>query len=425
MNSISQNKKKVLNLEYLFFETKKEPTQLAERIRGMVQQQKLGDKVLRFYVQKGASHRDPYWAFLAVLPNTVLSPVTLSFFKDIGIHLHKERLSEKEVSKMLSKRYLSLDHPDPILAYYTPPQKFSQSWGPEISEITPTQTEGYNQLLYWLSVTGMGSWNSFHAVCEKLQLAHSPASSRYILRELYLLGHLEISPEGSHWSISPSGWVQNDLEDGGYWAGRRLPQQGNKLTKIAMPNGNGPERWGQTVPPDSAENAGKVAENLFEILPDVQGWKNALPEKKLDQLVNYQFERWNGQKFEKLEHHQIKETALYRVTPNSRRFVREFQLYFDANNKRWLQADWNGLRFLSDWEMGNEMEWIYLTDKASLCLPLTQRPPRIYEKVLVLASGYLPYQQNNWLYYQGISENLVKKLSQKLDLRIRKEDRNV
>ncbi|MHC5719637.1 MAG: hypothetical protein ACYTX0_48245, partial [Nostoc sp.] len=57
----------------------------------------------------------------------------------------------------------------------------------------------YEQLLYWLSALGSGTWESFKKACAALKIEEP----RRILRRLRLLGHIEFSPDGYRWSIAP------------------------------------------------------------------------------------------------------------------------------------------------------------------------------------------------------------------------------
>lgn len=408
-------------LEYLTFETHRNPDMLAERFRGLVHQHKLGDRILRFCLQKGASKQQGYWAFLAVQPGAELPEVFYRFLADLNIRLKKDTLQEKDIAKMLAHRYISLDRPDPVLAYAKPVRHYDMSFGEEQHLQASQRSHSLNQLLCWLSASQAGSWSGLRAVSETLGLSKTPAEARYLMRSLYLLGHLEVAADGSRWEIAPAAWVETDTQGEWFLAGSRAAADRDQYVCSPQPQEQGPERWTSHKLHEDAPVAGNVARELVMHLPSLAGWKETLAVKTMDELVHYQFERWNGSNFEPMDHHRISETGLYRVTPQSQRFVRQYQLYYDAPAQRWLQADWSGLRLLADFEQGAEIEWIYRPEAQVLCLRADQRPPLIYERALVLASGSLPRESKGWLHYGCIGETLAQFLAQQLSAQITKE----
>jgi hypothetical protein len=65
-------------------------------------------------------------------------------------------------------------------------------------------SQNYQQLLYWLSSVGYGSWDLFKKTCSILDLDEP----KQVLRRLKMLGHLETSIDGKKWSIAPTAIIK-------------------------------------------------------------------------------------------------------------------------------------------------------------------------------------------------------------------------
>lgn len=78
------------------------------------------------------------------------------------------------------------------------------------------------RLLHWLSIHGDGTWAGFKQACDVLQLTPDAQEARSVLRRFVLLGHLDLSPDGSRWSVAPPALVRfPENPDCGFLSGRR------------------------------------------------------------------------------------------------------------------------------------------------------------------------------------------------------------
>ena len=89
-------------------------------------------------------------------------------------------------------------------------------------------------------------------------------------------------------------------------------------------------------------------------------------------------------------------------------------LFYDQSREQWLQGDWYGLRFLALQQAGVECQALYHLSSHRLALSASQRWPEVYERALVLCSGQLSEQRNEWLSFNNIPRELAQKLAAKL-----------
>ncbi|MEQ9552355.1 MAG: hypothetical protein RIM23_22420 [Coleofasciculus sp. G3-WIS-01] len=189
--------------------------QLVDKISEKVLEHDLSEFVPLVRIEKGAKRRSFYF-FIAVetpQPGDFPEPVQsylmpLPFFKSPI----KGRSSFRydEIKRMVGAAHHVHDYTNPI------PYKIVESdSNDDPFQIIPTSTtqeipdneaisQRYQQLLYWLSATGKGTWELFKKACQALELE---APGR-ILRRLKLLGHIESSADGRHWSAAATSLVQ-------------------------------------------------------------------------------------------------------------------------------------------------------------------------------------------------------------------------
>ncbi|MCT7963466.1 hypothetical protein NG791_22580 [Laspinema sp. D1] len=291
----------------------------------------------------------------------------------------------------------------------------------------------YDRLLYWLSATGIGNRESFKKTCEALELEEP----KRILRRLRLLGHIESSPDGKRWSVAPTALVKvdSDLDPPQFiLCGQRSIDLLGHLKKYAQlkyiyqPGSAGPHciRLQMSEPNlitnhsgFTVVNVGEASLRLAKLLPDIKIWQEQLT--SLPGIVPslYQWQQFNCQtnKLEECSH--PGETGLYELcretNPNYR-----YTLFYDRERDAWLQGDWYGLRFIALHYSAQQCLACYNRDTNRLAIPWNQRWPEIYERALLLASGFLPTdyktQQSRWLIYENIGKELVQKLVEKLHL---------
>lgn len=300
--------------------------------------------------------------------------------------------------------------------------------------------EKYNQLLYWLSATAEGTWETFVRTCVALGLAGDSKYARRILRRLMLLGHIECSKDGSAWAICPPALVHCSAKTGvGFLCGQRTPKMLKTLERFwtlaesPQPDCQGPSRIEVTgeplaekvlelCPGIALHVAGTASIRLAELLPDLEGWKETLPTIEKLNTTNCSVERWDGRQyvacpdFYQRGDEYFGAPGLYRLTreTNSYRMI----LYFDSDRQKWLKGDWYGLRFLIYRDAGQDCEAIYRAGTNDLMIPAEERWPLLYERALVLATGQLPRSADNqnWLRYEGVSGELAQQLTGKLSV---------
>ena len=319
----------------------------------------------------------------------------------------------------------------------------------DLSEVTfdpsdPKNTSfGYrfDQLRYWLSATAEGSWQTFKDVCAVLDLVDKAHAVRSIPRRLTLLGSIERSNDGRKWSINPTMLVQCAAgEDSYFLTGQQSPRLIDQLKENydveTLPQWNyqgpscvrlkGPFADNVALNGFNIVNAGNVSIKLAKLLPDLEEWKDILPVIDRLSTTTYNIERWNGTQyvqcdtFYERDGRYYGESGLYRLTKKAENNPYQIVLYLDKPKQRWLRGDWYGLRFLTYNSAGQQLEVKYDTRANELLIPIEGHLPLLYERSLVLASGMLPARDNNntWLKYTNISNELVQLLAEKLNITI-------
>lgn len=266
----------------------------------------------------------------------------------------------------------------------------------------------WNQLLYWLTAQGQGSKQNFSQACQTLGFEAHPDQIR---RDLQLLGHLEVQPGARRWSITRPCWIQTAQKDTWFWTGERVPHLIPADLDVT-PQANAPDRLSHANPPSELPRVGCTSEQLLNYLPDLAFWREHLVKFHLHHpLGEYQFEYWNAKKREFIpltgvppisDNRQIADyqgTGVYRLKKKIVRHPMDQYakiLYWDGSigQKNWLVADLIGLRFAHFYDNPNddELTFVYHSHTGELWIPEHQRWPYIYERCLVLASGFLPTQ---------------------------------
>jgi hypothetical protein len=171
---------------------------------------------------------------------------------------------------------------------------------------------------------------------------------------------------------------------------------------------------------------GPLALVLATNLPDLDHWEESLP--VLTGLVNPEYaERWEGSGYVEDTGFHIRDgryngaSGLYRVTRGEGRHRAQLTFYLDQERQVVRRGDWYGLRFLAHRRAGRSCSACW-TDDASggkLILRGLERWPALYERALVLASGFLPSQSaNGLLHYSGIPLELAHALARRLGVEL-------
>ncbi len=422
---------------------------LVEQISEQVQRHNLSKFVPLMRVQKGAK-RGMFYFFLAIespqkgeIPTEVQSILLKLSFFTYPIK-GSPSFAYEQIKRFVGVAHEVCDYTNPIP--YEPAQKgiydnpFDLIAFPQNSRsLTDIETlsQRYEQLLYWLSALGSGTWESFKKACEALELEEP----KRILRRFRLLGHIESSLDGSRWSTAPTAFVEvrSELDSQEFiLCGQRSKDLLEKLqqyTTVKLSNqlrGDAPadvrlqldslEELDYTV--EQVRNqcgitiikAGNASLKLATILPELTAWKQRL--RRLEGIVPslYEWKRFDGNDFVECSFCCI--TGMYQMFPTEESDHPCLTLFYDSETDTWRQGDWYGLRFLALHYGNHQCIAHYDPTAARLAIPFSQRWPELYERALVLASGRLPsYQrteQSLWLIYENVGLALVEQLTKKL-----------
>jgi hypothetical protein len=301
------------------------------------------------------------------------------------------------------------------------------------------RSQKFDRLLLWLSAAGSGSRATFFSACQSLGLTDDNREAGYILRRLRLLGHVESSRDGERWFIAPAvlARVAAPAPQSAYMlcgerdpcllralhahaAVEETPQPAGAAPARVLVCTENPERLDSTLraaalirPPRQDQPALRLA----EALPPLNRWPDLLtPIQLVPEL--YDWRRFNGREFEPVPWQ--RQIGLYEYVPRqgrgSRRDQRPSSVFFDDERGAFLRGDWYGLRCLARSREGLACPAYYDVLSARLALPVAWRPPEIYERALVLASGRLPERRGGWLWYDDVELDLVTLLTAKLNL---------
>jgi len=200
---------------YKGFSYRGNPKQLVQEISKQIQEQNLSKFVPLLRLEKGVtSSRRPFYFFLGIesitkgeIPPEVISSNLLNFpyFKNPAVP-GRNNFTYEQIKPMVGVAHDVHDYTNPIPyqplekdIYDNPFELTSTSYINQLSSNVEAISSRYEQLLYWLSAIGNGTWESFKKSCEALKLEEP----KRILRRLKLLGHIESSQDGSRWSVAP------------------------------------------------------------------------------------------------------------------------------------------------------------------------------------------------------------------------------
>jgi len=297
----------------------------------------------------------------------------------------------------------------------------------------------FDQLLYWLSARAEGSWVIFVKACQLLRLVNEPKQARHVQRRLILLGHIECSADGARWSICPAAVVRSQSGES-FLCGQRTPELLEELSAHfgmvdkPQPDHKCPTRLavtglslneGETIRLKGGivlTATGTTSEKLATALPDLAGWQDMLTRIEKLNPYNYEIEKWTGGRFSPCQDISERdnvytgESGMYHLTHKVSGV--SMTLFFDRVGQRWLKGDWYGLRFLTYNNAETRCEVRYDAGRNELGIPLGQHWPLLYERALVLSSGFLPrrIKDPGLLIYQKVSADLSHVLAEKLNV---------
>lgn len=437
---------------YLGYSYRGKPQDLIEQISKIVQDKNLSNYLPLLRLEKGAKPRKPFYFFLAIesdrigaIPADVEGShlLKLPYFKSPAVRGNAS-FTYEQIKQMVGAAHDVCDYTYTIPYQPRQPQvnNNEEDWitSPyqsssdleERSHEVEERSQRCDRLLYWISAVGCGTRDSFNKVCETLNIDHP----KRLLRRLKLLGHLESSADGKRWSIASPALVKisSDSDTPEYTlCGQRSIELLKQLQHYAeviskpQPQGNAPAcirvkttKIEEIASQLSLLNPGEVSLQLAELLPELTDWQQNLT--TLPGIVSplYQWKRFDGEINDFIECISPNETGMYQMWHSEKTGIPPRTLFYEADTATWRQGDWYGLRFLAHHHSDRPCVVRYDTMMACLIIPWNQRSPEIYERALVLASGFLPtyypIQQTECLIYENIRKELVQKLVEKLHL---------
>lgn len=430
---------------------RRKPADVVQLVSKFIENNQLGDYVPRLCVQKlpRGKRRDEFYLFLGVLsaqkgetPSEIAPLLNILDSSLRGWHIAD--VDFQEIKGMVSGE-IEINNYGRTIQYRLP-----QLLAPEDPFATETLSdtlenkpvESYNQLLYWLSVIGSGSWDTFRTICQTLLPSDSPPP-RQIFRRLRLLGHVEYQNQAKRWVICPPCLVQiGDMPHPAYYlAGQRTPRmieqlkrQANWVSYLFHPGGLAPDCVRLTFETRQlAETAvattpylrpvGDSAYKLAAILPPIDEWQKELETLPLSYIVPglYHFQQWQDNAFQPVTFRE--KTGLYQLTRHDvEHNPPQFALFYHADQACWYRGDWYDLRYLAQHHTGQAASAHYHPLIGQCAIPLNSRWPHLYERALVLASGQLPQIRDSWLYFTHISPQLAQTLATKLGTSLEEQD---
>lgn len=411
--------------------------QLVEQISEQVQRYNLSNFVPLVRVERGAKRRTFYF-FLAIestqpgeVPTEVQSSLLRLPFFQYPIKGNPS-FTYEQIKSMVGAAHSIYDYTNPIP--YQPVEKVTYDNPFDLIASLPinqsstdieTLSHRYEQLLFWLSALGSGTWESFKKACEALNLEEP----KRILRRFRLLGHIESSLDGSRWSTAPDALVKVESQSSEFLlCGQRnlnllrQLEQYAVLTSSYQPRGDAPPCIRlQLTNPNAIRNqfpiiaAGRASSQLAEILPNLATWQQSL--RGIQGIVSslYEWKRFDGNNF--VSCISPSETGMYQMWTTETSAHPRHTLFYDQESDWWLQGDWYGLRFLALQHNGQECIARYNIATGCLAILVSQRWPEIYERALVLASGRLPAYQSSWLLYENVGFKVARQLTEKLNVK--------
>ncbi len=436
--------------KYFFASTVGRPQDVLQRIIAVVVNSNTASQIPLVKLERNA--RRQFYVFLGVdSDETSRIPGGLGqTFRLLGITFNEDSpLKPDQIRSMVQRQDIEIHGFNSLRyrsqTYEDPGDPFEQSdaWQPQ--EASPEVCARFECLLHWLSARGEGTWEAFKQAGDILGVSGDRQEARSALRRLSLLGHIDLSGDGSRWSISPGALVRfPDGPESGFLAGQRtgslLRNVGElwPLNETQQTHYSGPPRiyLDSGVPPGAdcvatlgISDAGVTSTRLADLLPGLEEWKDSLQSVPNLSTGVYDIEKWYEGDFQTCDTVYDRdgvyygEPGMYRLSLNGNRSGRSLTVFFDEQAQRWLRGDWYGLRFLALEARENGVSAVHDSNAGELLIPASQRWPLLYERALTLASGLLPGRAANpdWLSYPRIPLDLARTLCGKLNVTLLEE----
>lgn len=407
----------------------------------------LSDDLPCIRIEKGAHFANQFYLFIGINPNsgTVL-PTSASIITQL-LRKQPQYVPHREIVGMVGTETLTN-----VLAYRPPEASFDDplEWSAEPdSDAAPHEGSGaFDRLILLLSALGAGRWDRFADLCAALGITteDGPRAS-HVMRRLGLLGHIGTNANRDRWSVAPTVLARVDPlahEDGvtHVLCGSRDPELIQQLARctdvlpaIPHPSDGGPPVIGIRAPDETAlrdalsSNGDRLSTitvagssiELAQAVPDLEGWRDALPTIGGVSPDMFSCSWFNGVGFTPRYFDQTSGLweLVRREDDGGFRPIRR-NYYYDATTQRWLGGDFYGLRFLTTSDHARP-QVRHNVSTLTLDIDIRQRWPELFERVLVLASGRLPDRAGGahpFLRYRGISTTLLDILAEKLHLEV-------
>ena len=186
------------------------PQKLLEHLQKRIAKENLVDVISHVRIEKGIKKKGEYYFYLGI--NLKARPDWESrqkdnlekFLKTIsGINKAvKQEFSWEDIRHMVGIAY-TLEQDTQPMKYFEvkrPPKVnplFLET--PKAESAESDRSQACERLLWWLSAASAGSWETFQAACNRLDV---PQPNR-LLRRLQLLGHLTVAQDGKRWQMRP------------------------------------------------------------------------------------------------------------------------------------------------------------------------------------------------------------------------------
>lgn len=291
--------------------------------------------------------------------------------------------------------------------------------------------EAYDRLLWWCSSKASGTVTQLSEIAGRLGLTGLEGSVWGVIKNLSLLGHLDVSLEarGWTWRVAPPTLVGTASGERAFLAGAQSAKLRKRLVETAGAtldgSHGGPSRL--SIPSDSIaaletvlgfapRSAAHATERWTELLPTLGEWQRTLVQDPdiAAQPHLYSLERYSGNRFTRLTGDDPP-SGFYRVQRQGEQFRPKH--VFRTADGLWLNGDFSSLRFLALTQPQARQ-----LANGTLLIPWLQRWPTLYERALVLASGQLPLVQeigaDKLLAYAAVPAAASRKLAAQLGVNL-------
>ncbi|MGY2765952.1 hypothetical protein ACVWZU_001011 [Thermostichus sp. MS-CIW-26] len=385
------------------------PQKLLNYLQKRVTQENLADVVSHVRIEKGIKERSrgEYYFYLGIKTNArsdwsstqnTLEQLIKTVRGISIVRIGREGFCWEDIRHMVGIAY-DLGEDTQPLKYFSvarPPKVNPLSLETPIAESSEgDRSQACERLLWWLSAAGSGSWETFQAVCDRLDLPQP----RRLLRRLQLLGHLTVAQDGKRWymqppSLQPVGENRYVLYGQRNAALQKDLRQLGRLEEILQPRRNAPACWQFEPQADVATAIAKLQVSYptlticpVEAPPQWADWVAGLSVVDWVPLHRYRLKRYDGSTFADVP--TAEETGFYELHEEGSQ--RQHALFYDREQNTWYSSEWYGLRFLAlTCLRPGELVVNYHPNSQELTIPSSQRWPLAYERYLVMQSGCLP-----------------------------------